>query len=60
MANIISWMQANWQMVIAALWALDQLLVSILGQSTLLDTITSVLKGLGGGNPPAAGPQIKG
>lgn len=38
-----------WPQILAALWAIDQLLVSILGKSTLLDSITDILKSLGGG-----------
>ena len=51
----MAWLTANWQLVLAALWAIDQVLVSILGKSTLLDGITNILKSLGaGGSPPAA------
>lgn len=46
-------LMANWPLILSALWAIDQLLVSILGKSTLLDSITSVLKSLGGGGPQA-------
>ncbi len=45
----MAWLIANWASVLAGLWAFDQLLVSILGQSTLLDTLTNLLKGLGAG-----------
>lgn len=46
---MIAWFTANWAVVLAALWTIDQLLVSLLGKSTLLDSITSILKGLGAG-----------
>jgi hypothetical protein len=45
----MAWITANWVSVLAALWAIDQLLVSLLGKSTVLDTVTSILKGLGAG-----------
>lgn len=44
-----TWLQANWPVVLSALWGLDQVLVSIIGKSTLLDSITSILKSLGAG-----------
>lgn len=37
----------KWPMILAFLWALDQILVSFLGKSTVLDTLTSILKSLG-------------
>lgn len=52
--SIITWITSNWPALLAGLWALDQVLVSFLGHSTLLDEITSVLKGLGGGAQPPA------
>ncbi len=45
----MAWLTQNWAMVLAALWTVDQLLVSLLGKSTLLDSITNILKGLGAG-----------
>lgn len=45
----MQWLVANWVQVLAALWALDQVLVSLLGKSTVLDSVTSVLKSLGAG-----------
>lgn len=45
----MAWLTANWAVVLAALWSIDQILVSIFGASTLLDTIGNVLKSLGAG-----------
>lgn len=53
----MTWITTNWPLILSALWALDQILVSLLGKSTVLDGITTVLKSLGAGSqtpPPAA------
>lgn len=43
------WLQANWSTLLAALWGIDQILVSVFGASTVLDTIGNILKSLGAG-----------
>lgn len=45
----MQWVIDHWKEVLAGLWALDQLLVSLLGKSTLLDQVTALLKSLGAG-----------
>lgn len=45
----MAWLQANWPLILSALWVLDQVLVSVFGKSTILDSVTSVLKALGAG-----------
>ena len=48
----MAWLTQNWMLILSALWALDQVLVTIFGQSTVLDTVTSILKSLGAGPKP--------
>lgn len=45
----MAWITQHWPEVLAALWAVDQVLVSILGHSTVIDMVTNVLKSLGAG-----------
>lgn len=45
----MTWLQTNWPVVLSALWAIDQVLVSVFGASTVLDTIGTLLKDLGAG-----------
>lgn len=45
----MTWITDNWALILGALWALDQILVSIFGATTLLNGVTNVLKSLGAG-----------
>lgn len=56
MGSLLPWLQANWQPVLLALIAVDQVLIGIFPQVPILGSIKGILQGLvgGGQNPPPA------
>lgn len=46
MANVISWLMANWQPIVTAILAVDAALIPILPNVTLLQKIKSILSGV--------------
>lgn len=51
--SLLAWIQANWQPLLLALVAIDQVLIGIFPQVPLLGSIKGILQGLLGQKPQA-------
>lgn len=56
MAAVLTWLQANWIQLLTILLFVDQLLIGIFPQTAIFGSISGILKGLMGSQPPQVPP----